>query len=53
MSWLKSRARILAALIAAVLFASFATACNTVEGFGQDMQSGGRAVERKADDAKN
>ncbi len=27
-------------------------ACNTVEGVGEDMQSGGRAVERTADRAK-
>lgn len=25
--------------------------CNTVEGVGQDMQSGGRAVENSAEDA--
>lgn len=26
--------------------------CNTVEGMGQDMQSGGQAVEDTAEDAK-
>lgn len=25
------------------------TACNTVEGVGEDVQAGGRAVERSAD----
>jgi predicted small secreted protein len=24
------------------------TACNTTEGFGEDMQAGGRAIERSA-----
>lgn len=27
--------------------------CNTVKGFGQDMQSGGHAVEKAANNAKN
>lgn len=27
-------------------------ACNTVEGFGQDVQSGGAAIENTADDVK-
>lgn len=26
--------------------------CNTVEGAGQDIKAGGRAIERAADDAK-
>ncbi len=27
--------------------------CNTVEGAGEDLQAGGRAVENAAQDAKN
>lgn len=27
-------------------------ACNTMEGLGQDVQAGGRAVERSADDTQ-
>lgn len=34
-------------LAAAVL--SFLAGCNTMEGVGQDVQAGGRAVERAAD----
>jgi entericidin B len=37
----------LAILAAAVL--SMVAGCNTVEGMGQDVQAGGRAVERAAD----
>ena len=53
MSYLTARARYVLAAIAAVLLATSVTACNTVEGAGQDMQSGGKAIERKANDAKN
>lgn len=28
------------------------SACNTVEGVGQDIQSGGQAIEETADDAQ-
>lgn len=28
------------------------SACNTVEGFGEDVQAGGRAVERSANDVQ-
>ena len=38
------------ALLALPMFSL--NACNTVEGAGQDMQSGGRAVERAADKNK-
>ena len=38
---------IAALLTAAVL--SLLAGCNTVEGLGQDVQAGGRAVERAAD----
>ena len=29
------------------------SACNTMEGFGQDVQNGGRAIERSAQDNKD
>ena len=32
--------------------ASLLVACNTVEGAGEDIQAGGRAVERGADNVK-
>jgi predicted small secreted protein len=28
------------------------TGCNTVEGFGQDVQAGGKAIEKAADKSK-
>jgi entericidin B len=37
----------------AFLLATAATACNTIEGMGQDTQAVGGAVEDAADDAKN
>ena len=40
------------ALLALALFGSLLTACNTVEGVGQDVQSGGRAMERGADNVQ-
>jgi len=47
----KSTAKIWAA---ALLFAlSGLTACNTVEGAGEDIASGGRAIENAAEDVKN
>lgn len=53
MSFLHSPfARRIAAMLS-LLFVTSLTACNTIEGAGQDMQSGGRAVEDTADDAKN
>lgn len=39
--------------IIALLFAiSFLAACNTVHGFGQDVEKGGEKVQKKSDDAK-
>lgn len=32
--------------------ASFAAGCNTMQGLGQDVQSGGRAVENSAEDVQ-
>jgi len=36
----------------ALLLAIGTTACNTVEGAGQDIQAAGNAIEDAADDAK-
>jgi entericidin B len=33
-------------------FPAMVAACNTIEGFGQDVQAGGRAIERAADKSK-
>ena len=38
----------IAAILAAAVF-GLISGCNTVEGLGQDVQAGGRAVERAAD----
>jgi entericidin B len=40
----------LAAILAAAVL-SMVAGCNTMEGVGQDVQAGGRAVERSADKA--
>jgi predicted small secreted protein len=40
------------ALAALVAIALGLAGCNTVEGFGQDMQAGGRAIEKAADKGK-
>ncbi|MBP2229293.1 entericidin A/B family lipoprotein [Azospirillum agricola] len=32
-----------------VAFAALLTGCNTVEGAGQDIKAGGRAIERSAE----
>jgi entericidin B len=40
-------------LIAAILGASFLlAACNTMEGFGRDVEKGGQKVEREAQEHK-
>jgi predicted small secreted protein len=40
-------------LIAAVIGASFLlAACNTMEGFGRDLEKGGQKIEDKAADVK-
>jgi entericidin B len=44
----KPNMKALAAFIAAAVL-SMVAGCNTVEGVGQDVQAGGRAVERAAD----
>lgn len=37
------------AIIALILGAFVLTACNTMEGFGQDVQAGGKKIENAAD----
>jgi entericidin B len=41
-----------ATLATAIIVVLSLAGCNTVEGFGQDVQAGGRAIERAADKAK-
>lgn len=38
--------------IAGTLLGTTLTACNTFEGMGQDVQAGGRAMERSADNVQ-
>lgn len=40
------------AIIAMVLGAFVLSACNTMEGLGQDVQQGGKKIERSADEHK-
>ena len=40
------------AIVAMFLGALLLSACNTMEGFGQDVQQGGKAIERSADQHK-
>lgn len=42
----------LLALTALVIAGGSVAACNTVEGAGQDIQAGGKAIERTAQDVK-
>lgn len=39
-------------LVAIMIGAFMLGACNTMEGVGQDIQSGGKAIEREARQAK-
>lgn len=39
------------AMVLCTAVLGFLAGCNTVEGLGQDVQAGGRAVERAADKA--
>lgn len=41
------------AALAMVLMGASVSACNTTEGFGEDMQSAGEAVEDTAEDAND
>lgn len=40
-------------IIAIAAFAALLTACETIEGFGEDVQAGGAAIEDTAQDAQN
>jgi predicted small secreted protein len=40
------------AIIAMILGAFVLSACNTMEGLGQDVQQGGKKIERSADEHK-
>lgn len=40
------------AIISIILGAFLLSACNTMEGFGQDVQQGGKKIERSADEHK-
>ncbi len=40
------------ALPAALLAAALLAGCNTFEGFGEDVQAGGQAIEEEAQDAQ-
>jgi predicted small secreted protein len=40
------------AIIAMILGAFVLSACNTMEGLGQDVQAGGKKIERTADQHK-
>lgn len=41
------------AALALTLMGASVSACNTTEGFGEDMQSAGEAIEDTANDAKD
>lgn len=45
--------RIILSLLAIVSFAGMLSACNTMEGAGEDVAAGGHAVSHAAADAKN
>jgi entericidin B len=42
----------LVALVSLIGFVFGLSACNTMEGVGQDVQAGGKAIEKAADKAK-
>jgi predicted small secreted protein len=44
--------RLVALLSLAGLVVGGLAACNTMQGFGQDMQAGGKAIEKAADKSK-
>lgn len=45
--------RILMTTLAILATASFLSACNTVDGMGEDVQAGGHAVSHAARDVQN
>lgn len=48
----KSLTRVTLLTIGALIVAIGFSACNTIEGAGQDMKSTGKAIEKTADDNK-
>lgn len=48
----RSSLTLVLALLGAVLASSTLTACNTVEGAGEDMSAAGRAIEKSANQNK-
>ncbi len=48
----KSLSRATMIALGALIVAVGLSACNTIEGAGQDMKSTGKAIERTADDNK-
>jgi entericidin B len=48
----KTTAKVLLALATLGLGSSLLSACNTVEGVGQDVQAGGRALENSSDNVR-
>jgi predicted small secreted protein len=49
---LKAAPRSAAMTVAALIVAFGFSACNTIEGAGQDIKSTGKAIEKTADDNK-
>ena len=45
--------RVLAGLVVAAVLGVGAFGCNTVKGAGKDIQKGGQAIEKAADNAQN
>jgi predicted small secreted protein len=42
-----------AILTLVLLFSTLASACNTIQGAGEDLQAGGKAIATTADKTKN
>jgi entericidin B len=40
-------------ILTLITFSALTTACNTMEGAGQDLQKGGEKLEKSADENKN
>ena len=49
---MRARALFTALFVMLGLSAVSLSACNTTEGFGQDMQKAGQSIEHKADESK-
>ncbi len=49
---IKSIKTAVAFLVGATIIIGALSACNTIEGAGQDIKSGGKAIEKTADDNK-